>query len=464
MATTAVDIVVKVVGGQALKQLDQRLKGTAANAVKAGAGLDKTAVSATRAGQASRSAAGGVEKLNKAFAAITVVLGAVSTGIALFNASVARTESERKIQILGEAYGEAGALAKFASESAETFGQSQTEVNNALAKTYARLRPVGVGLEDIVATYDGFQTAARLSGASAEESAAAFTQLAQALGSGRLAGDEFRSIAEQAPLVLQALSKETGLAVGQLKEFASQGGLTSDIVINALKRLKEEGADDLAESLKGPAQAFRNLKNAAEDLFVGLGDLGQGALVSAVNAITKGIKTITANLNVLGPLVTNVFRTIYASLQGFAQGFAEAIGPVQNFGKTVQNVIAVVAVVLGDLAKVVQSVFAFIGRAVGVIVKFIGQAGTAIVGTVADIGKGAVQNVSNAVRAIAKLIATLINGILGAGGTFAKLLGLDIGELAASPLLALADGIDAVGTAFGNYVTSVKTRAAELQK
>ena len=293
MAQTVVDVVVKVVGGQKLKSLDNSLRGTAANAVKAGAGLDRTAVGARNAGRAAATAANGVQKLNKAFFAITAVISTVGSAVAAFNTSIARTESERKIKILGDAYGEAGALAKFASESAKTFGQSQTEVNNALAKTYATLRPVGVGLEDIVSTYNGFQTAARLSGASAEESSAAFTQLAQALGAGRLAGDEFRSIAEQAPLVLQAISKETGIAVGQLKQFAADGNLTADIVIKALKRIETEGAADLAETLKGPQQAFVNFRNAVEDLFAGLGQIGEGALVSAVNAITAGIQTIT---------------------------------------------------------------------------------------------------------------------------------------------------------------------------
>ena len=463
MAQTAVDIVVKVVGEGKLKRLDSSLKGTAANSVKAAAGLDKTAVGARNAGRAAGSAANGVDKLNKAFGVITVALGAVTSAVAAFNTSISRTESERKIQILGEAYGEAGALAKFASESADTFGQSQTEVNNALAKTYARLRPVGVGLEDIVSTYNGFQTAARLSGTSARESAAAFTQLAQALGSGRLAGDEFRSIAEQAPLVLQAISKETGIAVGQLKQFAADGNLTADVVIKALKRIETEGAGDLAETLKGPAQAFANLRNAAEDLFADLGKLGEGVLVEAVNAITSGIKTIKENLDLLGPLFQNVFSVLTAVGRGFAEGFTQVTGSVTNFGATTRQVLAVVAVVLGDLAKVVQSVFTFIGTIVGNIVKFVGSALNAVVGNVAEAGQGIVQNVSTTVRSVAKLISDLVNAISGLGGVLLdKVFGINLGDVVTGPLNALADGIDGVAASVGNYITSVKERAAEL--
>ena len=56
MAQTAVDIVVKVVGDQKLKQLDARLRGTAANSIKAATGLDRSAKSAKELGNQARRA------------------------------------------------------------------------------------------------------------------------------------------------------------------------------------------------------------------------------------------------------------------------------------------------------------------------------------------------------------------------------------------------------------------------
>ena len=105
---------------------------------------------------------------------------------------------------------------------------------------------LGVSLEDVTSTFGRFQDSCRFRWcATAAEASAAFTQLSQALGSGALRGDEFRSIAEQAPLVLQAISDETGIAAGDLKEYAAQGLLTSDIVIKALKRIESEVLDAL---------------------------------------------------------------------------------------------------------------------------------------------------------------------------------------------------------------------------
>ena len=95
---------------------------------------------------------------------------------------------------------------------------------------------VALSLKQIETTFFGFNTAAKLAGVSTVEASNAFRQLAQALGSGRLQGDEFRSIAEQVPTILAPIAAELGVTVGQLKEFAAQGKLTSDVVIRALKR------------------------------------------------------------------------------------------------------------------------------------------------------------------------------------------------------------------------------------
>lgn len=59
-------------------------------------------------------------------------------------------------------------------------------------------------------------------------------QITQALGSGKLQGDEFRSIAEGAPLVLDALSKYMNVARGDLKQLGADGEITASILKNAV--------------------------------------------------------------------------------------------------------------------------------------------------------------------------------------------------------------------------------------
>lgn len=80
----------------------------------------------------------------------------------------------------------------------------------------------------------------KISGAGIQEASAAMYQLTQAMASGKLQGDEFRSIMENAPLLAQSIAKEMGMSVGQLKEMSSQGLITADVIKSALFNAAEE--------------------------------------------------------------------------------------------------------------------------------------------------------------------------------------------------------------------------------
>lgn len=73
-----------------------------------------------------------------------------------------------------------------------------------------------------------------VAGATSEMRRNSTLQLIQALGSGKLQGDEFKSISEGAPLLLDALEKFTGIERGLLKEAGKEGKLTSDILKGAV--------------------------------------------------------------------------------------------------------------------------------------------------------------------------------------------------------------------------------------
>lgn len=76
--------------------------------------------------------------------------------------------------------------------------------------------------------------AIKVSGASAVEAKAAMLQFGQALGSGKLAGDELRSLMETAPYLMRQLADGIGVPVGALKKLGEEGKLTADVITNAL--------------------------------------------------------------------------------------------------------------------------------------------------------------------------------------------------------------------------------------
>ena len=262
-------------------------------------------------------------RLGRTMGGLRGSVGKAVIGFAAFKSvqtGIQRLESERRIKLLGQRFGEVGQLQSAAAAAARKFNLSQTEANQSLADAFARLRPLGVSLKDITSTFGGFRTAAVLGGATAAEASAAFTQLSQALGSGALRGDEFRSIAEQAPLVLQAISDETGVAAGDLKEYAAEGLLTSDIVIKALKRIESEGANRLAQALGGPAAKIKDFQNKVEDLQVAFTESAIPAITDSISDLGTVIKQLEPLIRGLGSLLAGVARTVGNVVEGVASG------------------------------------------------------------------------------------------------------------------------------------------------
>ena len=224
-----------------------------------------------------------------------------------------------RLGLLTKASGTFAKSQEIAAEAQKLFGLSATEALEGITNITARLQPLGVGVEDIRTTFIGFNTAAKLAGASAMESSAAFRQLAQALGSGRLQGDEFRSIAEQVPTILAPIAAELGTTVGGLKKFASEGKLTSDVVIRALKKVELDGAASLKALLENdPTQVFKNLGNEAENLSRAFGDLLAPAVLPVIKGITDLTATVTSFLN--SPIGTTaaIFTGIAVAAKGIA--------------------------------------------------------------------------------------------------------------------------------------------------
>ena len=248
-------------------------------------------------------------RLGKRMGGIRGAIGKAAIGFVAFKAgqaAISRIESVRRLNRLGGAYGEIADLQGAATRAAETFGLSQTEANQQFSQIYARLRPVGVTLKDIESTFVGFNTVARLSGASSVEASNAFTQLAQALGSGALRGDEFNSISEQVPGILTAISQETGVAQGNLRKYAAEGKITSDVVMSALKRIEQEGADGLKDAMNGPAQAFKDFKNIADNALVALGEKSIPQVIRLVKQIGDAIEGLMPVIQAVGGFAAKV--------------------------------------------------------------------------------------------------------------------------------------------------------------
>ena len=314
-------------------------------------------------------------------------IGVASIAAQTLKAAASFNDLQTRLKLLTSEYGEYTQAQQFAAKAAKQFGLSNREAATGVADIYGRLRPLGVSLKDIQSTFNGFNTIARLSGVSAEGASAAFLQLGQALGSGRLQGDEFRSIAEQVPGLLVAVSKETGIAAKDLKQFASDGKLSADIVINALKRIESEGAGKIAALVQNSdTQKFKDLQNAVDDLSVAVG-------------------------NELLPVVTPLIKDL-----------TSLVGTIAALPDPVKNATGEIVKLIIQLVLVDKAIKAIIGLNAAFVAAQVAMAGaTATTGAAATTSAGAFALYTNNARA---LQATSVAATASVGGLAGALMGL----------------------------------------
>ncbi len=102
-----------------------------------------------------------------------------------------------------------------------------------------------------------------IAGASQAEMASASLQLTQALGSGTLRGEELNAVFEAAPNVIQTIADYMGEPIGKIRELASDGQISADIVKNAMLSATDEINDKFEQMPLTWGQAFVSLKNNA---------------------------------------------------------------------------------------------------------------------------------------------------------------------------------------------------------
>ena len=132
-------------------------------------------------------------------------------------------------------------------------------------------------------------------GAAASEQAAGVLQLGQALGSGVLQGDELRSIRENAPVLAQAIADEFGTTIAGLKDLGAQGELTSERVLTAILKARQQIEAQFAKTSLTIEQSLTLVKNAATE-YIGTMD----GVTGASKAVSGTIKLVADNFDILG--------------------------------------------------------------------------------------------------------------------------------------------------------------------
>jgi tape measure domain-containing protein len=139
-----------------------------------------------------------------------------------------------------------------------------------------------------------------IGGASAQEMSSSMYQLIQALGAGTLAGDELRSVREGAPLAYKAIeefAQKTLKCKDSLKELASDGLITADMVTAAIMQSGEAMDEAFAQTEQTFAQTWEQIKNAAIYAFKPISKMLRTALNDAIdNGLLQKVETVFTNI------------------------------------------------------------------------------------------------------------------------------------------------------------------------
>lgn len=171
----------------------------------------------------------------------------------------------------------------------------------------------------------------KISGASVEETTSAMYQLTQAMAAGKLQGDEFHSIMENAPMLAQSIASEMGLTVGQLKEMSSQGLITADIIKEALFNSAEETNAKFAEI----PMTFQDIGTQVQNELIAA---FQPAMEEISNMTSSGVlNDALAGLSIAFRLVGTAVQAAIITVRGAFSALSVVIGTAKNIVTSFAN-------------------------------------------------------------------------------------------------------------------------------
>lgn len=197
--------------------------------------------------------------------------------------------------------------------------------------------------EEVVAFADLVQKQMTIAGASTQEASNAMLQLSQALGSGTLRGDELNSIFEQAPNLIQSIADYLDVPIGQIREMASEGELSADVVKAAIFASADEINAKFEQMPMTWGQIWQSMQNTAliafQPVLQRLNDIANSqAFQTFVNGAIEAMAT-------LANILLNIFDLV-ATVGSFIADNWSIISPI------IYGVIGALAVYAGYLAIV----------------------------------------------------------------------------------------------------------------
>lgn len=297
------------------------------------------------------------------------------------------------------------------------------------------------GTDELIAFAEQIQKQMAISGASGASAQAALVQLTQGLASGTLRGEELNSVLEQTPMIAQTIAEYMGVTTGEMRELASEGKVTAEVVKNAMLGAAEETNAQFEQMPMTWAQVWTMFQNVA---------------IQALDPVLDAISWLANNIDLVGPIVLGLGAAfgvflLAANWTNICTAATTALTTAQEMLRAVMATtwglpLIIIALVIGAIYAVTAAVNHFAGTSVsatgiiaGVVMTALAVVGNLFVALFNLLTDGWVL-IYNLIAAVANFIGNVFTDPVG---SVARLF-FDLADTVLGVLQAIASAIDTV--------------------
>lgn len=275
--------------------------------------------------------AGIIGKLGGLFGKLTAI-GGIAGGLSFAGLTKASDENSLRNSRLGMITNDVAGLKQKTFAASQQSGADYGQQLDSIAKLKMLTKGLFNDAEAVKFT-STLDKAFKVSGTSAGEASAAMYQLNQAMTSGKLQGDEFRSVMENAPILAQKIAESMGVSMAQLKKLGSEGKITSDVI----KKAVLGSADDIEAKYNQMPLTFGKVWQQAQNA-------GQQAMDGLLTKVNQLLNTP------MGQKMAQDLQGAFTGFAGMANGaldgilnifgklnFAPLLEPLKGIGQTISQ-------------------------------------------------------------------------------------------------------------------------------
>lgn len=421
--------------------------------------------------------------LASAFGKIIAVSGIIMLGRTLVGISDTMTQMTAKLNLINDGAQSTAKLQQMIYQSAQRSRSVYTDTANIVTRLSMNAKEAFDSNAETIQFAENLNKQFKIAGASQEEMNSATLQLTQGLSAGLLRGEELNAVFESAPNLIRNIADYLGVGIGEIRELASDGQLTADVVKNAILAATDEINENFESIPMGYEDAMTMVQNAGMNAFQRVGkqmndflnsdtgekvlngliggmDLLADAASGVISILESGAGFVVENWDYIAPILFGIAAAFAAAgVAALASGasaavawamanwplllvFAAVVGLIfllKQLGVSWEQIGEVVGGVLGGLYTVVYTVFAYWWNIIATFVEFF-------------------ANVFNdPVAAIANLFAGLLDTVLGVVETATQAIDALLGSDIAGAVSGFRDKVnDFVAEKFGENEIKIK--------